>query len=136
MDTGLSDATEQAIINLAYAFDGYAYAKESWRLTEERVHSTLGERLKQIQQTGRMAVRVADNLAVNFYLHRMFHHWGYLPQASSPYWYDMLFFYLHLYRAPMPVAHQRPGMYQSWANRPKGSAEAAAAEIRQYLSRK
>ena len=135
MNTSLTPETDQTIINLAHAFDGYAYAKEAWQLAEERVHSTLAERLQQTQQTGRLAVRPADNFAINFYLHRSFHHQGWLPEARSPHWYDMLFFYLHLYRAPIPTAHQHPSMYLSWANRPKGSAEAAAAEIRQLLRR-
>ena len=133
MNTGLSPETDQTIINLAHAFDGYAYAEKAWQLAEERVRSTLAERLQQMQQTGLLAVRVADNSAVNFYLHRMFHHWGWLPEARSPHWYDMLFLYLHLYRAPIHAAHQHPAMYMSWANRAKGAAEAAAAEIRQTL---
>ena len=135
MNTGLTPKTDQTIINLAHAFDGYAYAKQSWQLPEERVHSALAERLQQMQQTGRLAVRVADNFAINFYLHRSFHHQGWLPEARSSHWHDMLFFYLHLYRAPVPEAHRKTGMYSDWANRPKGSAEAAAAEIRQLLRR-
>jgi hypothetical protein len=136
MNTGLTPETDQTIINLAHAFDGYAYAKKAWQLAEERVQSTLAERLQQTQQTGRLAVRVADNFALNFYLHRGFHHQGWLPAVRSPHWYDMLFFYLHLYRAPIPTAHQHPSMYSHWAKRPAGSAEAAAAEIRQMLRRK
>jgi hypothetical protein len=135
MSSMLSSGIEQTIINLAHSFDGYAYAKQVWYNPDQEVYTTLNERLAQVQESGKFFVRVEDNLAVNFYLHRTFHHWGWLPEAHSSHWYDMLFLYLHLYRTPVPEAHRHPELYAKWQNRPKGSAEAAAAEIRQVLRR-
>ncbi|HEX8327999.1 MAG TPA: hypothetical protein VF629_10700 [Hymenobacter sp.] len=134
MNTNLTHETEQAILHLGHAFDGYTYAQQVWQAGEEH-HRQLEVRLNQVQTTGRFFLRAADNFAVNFYLHRLFHHGGDLPSANSPHWYTMVFFYLHLYRVPVPEAHRHLGMYPTWANRPKGSAEAAAAEIRQLLCR-
>lgn len=135
MSTNLTSESEQTIINLGHAFDGYAYAVKVWHSPEAGGHTALGQRLKQVQESGRLFLNASDNFAINFYLHRGFHHQGWLPEARSPHWYDMLFFYLHLYRTPIPTAHQHPGMGMSWINRPKGAAEAAAAEIRQILRR-
>ena len=134
MSTNLSPQAEQAILHLGHAFDGYTYAQQVWQAGEEH-HKQLEVRLNQVLTTGRLFLRAADNFAVNFYLHRSFHHWGNLPLADSPHWCTMVFFYLHLYRVPVPEAHRHPGMYPNWAKRPKGSAEATAAEIRQLLRR-
>lgn len=134
MLTGLATETEQTIINLSHVFDGYAYAVKVWHSPEAGGLTALGQRLKQVQESGRLFLNASDNFATNFYLHRTFHHWGWLPGAKSPEWYTMLFFYLHLYRIPVPVAHRHES-HAIWVSRPKGAAEAAAAEIRQLLQR-
>ena len=92
MSTKLSHQTEQAILHLGHAFDGYTYAQTAWQAGEEH-NRQLEIRLKEVQTTGRLLLRAADNFAVNFYLHRLFHHGGDLPSADSPYWYTMAFFY-------------------------------------------
>ena len=134
METGLTPDTEQRLLSLGHVFDGYAYARAVWHCQEEEVHPTLKERLRHVQQTGRLGWSTMDNLATNFYLHRMFHHWGWLPAAKSPEWYTMLYFYVHLYRVPLS-ATQKFVNDSEWLRRPKGSAEAAAAEVRFALRR-
>lgn len=131
MRTSLTPETEQTIINLAHSFDGYAYAGQVWLSGDEgRLHEELADRYKKLRTTGRFWLRPEDNFAVNFYLHRTFHHWGHLPETRSPEWYDMLLLYLHLYRLPVANAYRHAALYPAWASRLKGSAEAAAAEIR------
>lgn len=132
METGLTTTTDHSLTSLGHVFDGYAYAREVWQCPEAEVHPTLEKRLRHVQETGRLFVKQADNLATNFFLHRMFHHWGWLPSARSPEWYTMLYFYLHLYRFPISPTQKFVGQ-SDWINRPKGSAEAAAAEIRLAL---
>lgn len=132
MNTELSQSTEQTIINLGHAFDGYAYAVKVWHSPEAGTHTVLGQHLAQVQESGRLFLNASDNFATNFYLHRTFRHWGWLPAVKTAEWYTMLFFYLHLYRVPVPVAHRHES-FISWASRPKGAAEAAAAEIRAVL---
>lgn len=129
METGLTPDTEQRLLSLGHLFDGYAYARAVWHCQEEDVHPTLKERLRHVQQTGRLFLSTTDNLATNFYLHRQFHHWGWLPAVKSPEWYTMLYFYLHLYRVPLSATQQFVNNSE-WLHRPKGSAEAAAAEVR------
>ena len=135
MNSGLTPDTDQTVINLAHAFDGYACTRQVWNTPEEEVHTVLGQRMMQVQQSGRLFQKAEDNFATNFYLHRTFHHWGWLLSVKSAKWYDMLFYYLHLYRLPIPEAHRHTTMHQGWARRPKGTAEAAAAEIRQTIRR-
>lgn len=135
MFTNLTQQTEQMILDLGHAFDGHAYATKALHTSDEGFHELLGKRVKQIQESGRLFLNAADNFATNYYLHRTFHHWGWLPAAKSAEWYVMLFFYLHLYRVPIPPAYRHASVYADWANRPKGAAEAAAAEIRQQLRR-
>ncbi|QNE42030.1 hypothetical protein F1C16_20630 (plasmid) [Hymenobacter sp. NBH84] len=134
MSTNLTSETEKTIISLGHAFDGYAYAGKVWNTPEAEIHTVLGQRLMQVQESGRLFLNASDNFATNFYLHRSFHHWGWLPAAKSAEWYTMLFFYLHLYRITVPQA-QRHESHTIWANRPIGAAETAAAEIRQILRR-
>lgn len=134
MNPGLTTETELAILNLAHAFDGYAYAEQVWRTPEKEIHATLGQRMMQVQESGRLFLKAEDNFATNFYLHRTFHHWGWLPSAKSTEWYTMIFLYLHLYRIPVPSPH-RHELHAAWASRPKGAAESAAAELRGLLRR-
>jgi hypothetical protein len=134
METGLTTDTEHSLLSLGQVFDGYAYAREVWHCREEEVHPTLNKRLQQVQETRKLFLKPADNLATNFYLRRMFHHWGWLPAAKSPEWYTMLYFYLHLYRIPLSATQQFVSESE-WLRRPKGTAEAAAAEIRFALRR-
>ena len=135
METGLTPRTDQTIINLAHAFDGYAYAKQALHTSDEGFHEILGKRMLEVKESGKLFLSASDNFATNYYLHRNFHHCGWLPGAKSPEWYIMLFFYLHLYRIPVPAAYRHASAYGEWARRPKGAAEAAATEIRQVLSR-
>jgi hypothetical protein len=134
MSIELTRAMENAILHLAHAFDGYAYAKLALPGIEEPIVK-LDVRLNKLASSGRFFLRAEENFAVNFYLHRMFHQWGDLPGARSPHWYDMVFLYLHLYRVPIATAYRHPDMFESWDQRPKGSTEKAAAEIRQVLRR-
>jgi hypothetical protein len=134
METGLTPDTEHRLLSLGQVFDGYAYARGVWHCQEEEVHPTLKKRLQHVQETGKLFLQPTDNLATNFYLHRMFHHWGWLPATKSKEWYTMLYFYLHLYRVPLSVTQQFVSE-SDWLRRPKGSAEAAAAEVRFVLRR-
>lgn len=136
MNTGLTARTDQTIINLAHAFDGYAYARQALQASDEGFHEILGKRTLEAQESGKLLLSAADNFATNYYMHRNFHHSGWLPGAESPGWYTMLFFYLHLYRVPVPVAYRHASAYGEWSRRPKGAAEAAATEIRRALSRR
>ena len=133
MNSGLTPKTRQTVVNLAHAFDGYACVAREWPTTSGL--DALRHHWSQLQETGCLFNRLENNFAVNFYLHRGFHHQGYLPEEKSSDWYGMVFLYLHLYRQPIPEAYRHPSLYGGWANRPKGSAEAAAAEIRQMLRR-
>ena len=133
MNTGLTSNADQTIINLAHAFDGYAYVEREWPTAGGP--DALRHQWSQLQETGRLFSRSENNFAINFYLHRTFHHWGYLPEAKTSDWYSMAFLYLHLYRLPVPESYRHPSLYQGWASRPQGSAEVAAAEIRQALRR-
>ena len=135
MDTGFSSEIDQTIINLAHAFDGYVYANQVLHISDDGFHEVLGKRMIQVQESGRLFLKAEDNFATNYYLHRNFHHQGWLPEAKSPQWYTMLFFYLHLYRTPVPMAFRQASLYADWARRPKGAAEAAATEIRQAMRR-
>ena len=134
MNTGLTPETDQTIINFAHAFDGYAYAQQRWP-GEEGYGQRLSQLVADVERTGRLAVSYEENAAANFGLHRGFHHQGWLPEQFTHSWFSMVFLYLHLYRLPVPVAHRHAEMYAAWAMRTKGSAEAAAAEIRQLLRR-
>ena len=134
MNSGLTPETEQTIINLAHAFDGYAYAERHWQ-AEGSSHQTLPQRWQQMQESNRFFLDSEVNFAVNFYMHRGFRHQGFLPELRSAHWFDMVLLYLHLYRLPIPQKGHHAEFYKSWAHRPKGSAEAAAAEIRQALRR-
>jgi hypothetical protein len=135
MNSGLTPETAQTLINFGNAFDWYAYAqKVGPDCGTGALHGKMGEKIKYIKETSRLHLKAEDNFAVNSYLHRSFHHSGYLPEANTDTWYDMVFLYLHLYRLPVQAAHQHP-LHSEWVKRPKGAAEAAAAEIRQVLRR-
>jgi hypothetical protein len=135
MNSGLTSETTQTIINFGNAFDWHAYAQKVWPGCDTGVlHARMGEKVKYLRKAFRLHVKAEENFASNSYLHRLFHHWGYLPEANTEYWYDMAFLYLHLYRLPIPVAYQH-SLYNDWVMRPKGAAETAAAEIRLVLRR-
>lgn len=74
-------------------------------------------------------------MLVNFFLHRSFHHTGWLPEAYTEHWYYMVYLYLHNYRLSAPEKYRHSSMAKEWEQRPQGSAEAAAAEIRKILMR-
>ena len=134
MYSGLTPETEQTIINLAHAFDGYAYAKRHWQ-AERSSHQTLLQHWQRMQDSNRFFLDPEVNFAVNFYIHRGFRHQGFLPELRSAQWFDMVLLYLHLYCLPISQEGRHAEFYQGWAHRPKGGAEAAAAEIRQALHR-
>jgi hypothetical protein len=129
----LSDKAEHIIGLFATQFDGYAYAGTFHPLFGD-AHDHLGHLLRRISTTGKFSMNPSENFAANFYLHRSFR-WsaGELPGTFAPGWFDMVFFYLHLYRQPVPPDHRRDS--HEWQQRPKGAAEQAAAEIRQLLRR-
>jgi len=135
MNTGLTSETAQTIINFGNAFDWYAYAQSAWPGCDvDILHKRMKEKIDHIKTSSRLYLQVEDNFAINSYLHRNFHHWGYLPEANTEYWYNMTFLYLHLYRLSVPTAY-RHSLHNEWVKRPKGAAESAAAEIRQALRR-
>ncbi|GAA4365856.1 hypothetical protein GCM10023185_36530 [Hymenobacter saemangeumensis] len=135
MNTGLSPEATQTIINLGHAFNWYAYAQKKWPgLDDAGLHAEMGQMLQHLKTSAKLYLRADDNFAVNSYLHRTFHHWGSPPEAHTDYWYDMAFLYLHLYRIPVSPDY-RHLLYTGWVSRPKGAAEAAAAELRQVLRR-
>lgn len=137
-DTLLTPEAQRWICCFAGTFNGYTYAEQQWGLTEQPMHQRFGELLREASSTGRLSPRTADNFAANFYQYRMFRHWGYLPAAHTPDWYNMVLYYLHLYRTPIPAGYptgEESGPH-SWAARPKGAAEATAAELRRLLMRR
>lgn len=131
--TGLTPETEETISACAHRFDGYAYAKAhlphqgTWG---SEFHILLGK----AQTTGKFSVNPLENFAANYYLHRGFHGHNVLPTQFSPTWYDMVLYYLHLYRLPTPEVHRHVSA-GDWDRRPKGAAERAAAELRTLLRR-
>jgi hypothetical protein len=135
MNSGLTSETAQTITNFGNAFNWHAYAQKVWPGCDTgALHTKMGEKVKYLKENSRLHIKAEDNFATNSYLHRLFHHWGCLPEANTEYWYDMAFLYLHLYRLPVPTAHQH-SLHSEWIKRPKGTAESAAAEIRQVLRR-
>lgn len=137
-DTLLSNEAQHWLCCFSGLFNGYIYAEQHWKLTDAPMHERFDELLQQATATGAMSPRPADNFAVNFYQHRMFRHWGYLPAAYTPHWYTMVLYYLHLYRSPVPAGYptEEEAGPRSWAARDKGAAEATAAEIRLLLMRR
>jgi hypothetical protein len=135
VNTGFAATTNQALVTLGNAFDWQFYTQKAWPEADTgALHAKMGEEIAHVQTSSEFHVTVERNFALNSYLHRNFHHWGYLPAANTEWWYNMLFLYLHLYRLPVPVGY-RHALYADWIARPKGAAEAAAAEIRQALKR-
>jgi hypothetical protein len=135
MNSGLTSETTQTVINFGNAFDWYAYAQKVWpNFDTGALHGKMYEKIKYLKESSRFYTRAEENFAINSYLHRSFHHSGYLPEANTDSWFDMIFLYLHLYRLPVPAAHQH-SLHSEWVKRSKGAAEAAAAEIRQVLRR-
>lgn len=135
MNSGLTPETAQTIINFGNAFDWYAYAQKVWPGCDTgALHGKMAEKIKHLRESSRFYLKAEENFAINSYLHRSFHHSGNLPEANTDYWYDMVFLYLHLYRLPVPVAHQH-ALHSEWLRRPKGAAETAAAELRSVLRR-
>jgi hypothetical protein len=133
MHTGLTSEDELTIITCALRFDGYDYA-EVHPTGADHPHSGLATLLLNAQATGKFSPRPLENFAANFYLHRCFHGHGTLPAQFTPEWYDIVLYYLHLYRIPTPAVH-RHASASEWDQRPKGAAERAAAVIRSLLRR-
>lgn len=127
--TGLSAQTQHTLTLCAHRFDGYEYAHQTSKDPGE-----LLQKLWQHVQSGTFHLKPEDNLAVNFYVHRSFRHQGFFAPQRTPAWYSVLFLYLHLYRQPLPTKLQREPGELEWQARAKGSAEAAAAEIRSLLT--
>jgi hypothetical protein len=129
--TGLTPEAELAISRCALRFDGYAYI-DAQPLMKMHIPVTLADLLYKAQHSGRFSTNPTKNFASNFYLHRCFHGNGTLPAQFSPTWYDMVLYYLHLYRLPTPATYRHASSVD-WEKRPKGTAERAAAEIRLLL---
>ncbi len=136
MNPGLTEQTQQTLIDLAHAFDDYAYAEQHGH-AEGTSHKTLPQRWQQMQESNRFFLNPDVNFAVNFYIHRGFRHQGFLPELRSSQWYDMalLYLHLHLYRLPIPQSCRHVELYKGWAHRQKEAAESAAAELRGLLRR-
>lgn len=137
MESGydLTEATRQLLIQHANRFDGYAWAKAQGDPAGGGP-GYLGKHLYEpFRQTRRVPVSPDAALALNFYLHRLFYHWGHLPGTGNAEWMEMVLLYLHTYRLPTPPK-LRHELAREWEQRPKGAAEAAAAEIRALLMRR
>jgi hypothetical protein len=134
MDTKFTYETERAIINCAHRFDGYAYY-ETVKKPGVEAPAYLDKAQSYFNSTGKLFGSSVKNMLVNFFLHRQFHHWGWLPSAYSGHWYYMVYLYLHTYRLPTPEKYSNSSMAKDWEQRPQGTAEAAAAEIRKMLMR-
>jgi hypothetical protein len=133
-DNDLANQTQKLLIVHAHRFDGYAWAKTQAG-GNEGGPDYLEERLyKPFRQSRRIPTGPAAALALNYYLHRNFHHWGYLPGPSQVEWMEMVLLYLHTYRLPTPTEFRHQSA-QDWERRPHGAAEAAAAEIRSLMMR-
>lgn len=134
MDSKLTHETERAIINCAHRFDGYAYY-ETVKKPGVEAPAYLDEAQRYFNSTGKLFNSPVKNMLVSFFLHRQFHHWGWLPSAYTEHWYYMVYLYLHTYRLPTPDKYINNSMAKEWDQRPQGAAEAAAAEIRKMLMR-
>ena len=133
LGTGLGNEAMLTIGTCALRFDGYAYAKAhlphpgSWG---DNFQALVGK----ARATGKFSPTPLENFGANYYLHRGFHGQGSLPVRFSPEWYDMAFYYLHLYRLPTPIVYRHESA-DDWDQRPKGAAERAAAELRALMRR-
>jgi len=130
----LTPQTEDTIGKLAHAFDGYKYARVRMPSSgdpdgTEALKVLMGQAVQRYQ----IPTRTGQAFALNFYLHRNFHHWGNYPAPASPYWYLMVFLFLHLYRSEIRGPY-RSQAYIDWSGRRKGSGESAATELRKVLS--
>ena len=130
---GLTDEAKATIDACALRFDGYAYA-EAHLPDFENWGSVYHALLDKPRMTGKFSVNPVENFAANFYLHRGFYGQGTSPVQFSPEWYDMVLYYLHMYRLPTTTV-QRHVLAGEWDRRSKGAAERAAAEIRTLLRR-
>ena len=134
-ENDLTEAAQQLVINHALRFDGYAWAKAQGA-PDGGGPAYLGKRLYEpFRQSGRIPIDPATALALNFCLHRNFYHSGQLPGPGNREWVEMVLLYLHTYRLPTPPVF-RHRLADEWDQRPKGSAEALAAEMRQLLARR
>ncbi|MFD2514208.1 hypothetical protein ACFSRY_10045 [Pontibacter locisalis] len=132
MDSKLTHDTTKAIMNCATRFDGYAYF-ETVKKPGIEAPAYLIEAQRYFNSTSELFGSSSKNMLVNFFLHRQFHHWGWLPDAYSDEWYYMVYLYLHTYRLPTPEKYRINSMAKEWEHCPQGSAEAAAADIRKML---
>lgn len=127
--------TEQVLIDEAHRVDGYAWAAHQIKGSTDVTTFFKNELYDPLVQTWRLPHDPLAALALNFWLHRNFRHWGALPSAGSPEWLQMVLLYLHTYRLATPSAF-RHDQASAWEGRKKGSAEAVAAELRGLLARR
>lgn len=134
-DDNLTEPTLQLLVHHAHRFDGYAWAQTQRDWNDDGPGYLASRLYEPFQRTRRIPVDSAAALALNFYLHRSFHHSGYLPVPDQVEWTEMILLYLHTYRLPTPPKFRHISS-QDWEQRPKGTAEAAASEIRSLLIRR
>lgn len=129
----LAESTEIFLINHALRVDGYAWALAQGAPDGARPKFLIERLYQPFRTTRRIPADPDAALALNFCLHRRFYHYGQLPGYGDTQWWEMCLLYLHTYRLPTPSAFRHSRFALQWEQRPKGSAEAAAAEIRSLL---
>jgi hypothetical protein len=133
-DSNLTEPALQLLVDHAHRFDGYAWAQTQRDWNEDGPGYLAKQLYEPFKRTRRLPADSAATLALNFYLHRNFHHWGHLPGRDLVEWSEMILLYLHTYRMPTPQQF-RHELAQAWEQRSKGAAEAAASEIRSLVIR-
>ncbi|UOG74339.1 hypothetical protein MTX78_19750 [Hymenobacter tibetensis] len=133
MSTSLSARTEQTLILFANAFDWHGYAQTRWPTYDiSQLHAQLQEWTQQLHAQAKLQLRIEENMALNSYLHRTYHHHGQLPTAEQVEGERMAYLYLHLYRQGIPASY-RHTFYAEWEQLIPAAAEAAAVELRLAL---
>ena len=129
--SALSHDTLETLRNCAYRYSTHLYEQHGGSDSQ-----SVGETCYQrVLQEGSLSHKQEENLLAFYYAHRALHHSGYWWAAFSPDWFATCWLLLHLYRYELPEELADKDVVAGWKSRPKGRAEAAAIEIRNYIKR-
>jgi hypothetical protein len=125
------DEAGTLLIVQALRVDGYAWARQ--HAPEQDVFATLAALAQSYARDGVVPSEPVAAMALNFYLHRTYRHWGDLPRADSEEGVRMVLLYLHTYRLPTPAAFRHESA-RDWEQVTAEEAERVAAAIRKALA--
>ncbi len=128
-ESGLSHDTLETVRNCAYRANMDLYNEDMKREAASRASACY----HRIASDGSLSHKQVENLLAFVYAHRCLHHAGHWWEAGSSDWFATCWLYLHLYRDEVPPEQANAQVVAGWKARPKGRAEAAAAEIRQKI---